>query len=124
MNFVLTLLILSILTPLRDYFLTGSQQGFISYVGSAENNRLEKFMSPDSALIVFTSLGFASVFLALVVGMSGQDANEIMAGISGMTPSAKRQAKYDQLDHMTRVADDAIEARRLGKRLPADMQRF
>ena len=32
MNFVLTLLILSILTPLRDYFLTGSKQGFISYV--------------------------------------------------------------------------------------------
>jgi hypothetical protein len=124
MNFVLTLLILSILTPLRDYFLTGSKQGFINYVGPAENNRLEKFMSPDSALIVFTSLGFASVFLALVVGMSGQDANEIMAGISGMTPAAKRQAKFEQLDYMTRVADDAIEARRLGKRFPSDIDKF
>jgi hypothetical protein len=81
-------------------------------------------MSPDSALVIFTSLGFASVFLALVIGMSGQNANEIMAGISGMSPSAKRQAKFEQLDHMTRVADDAIEARRLGKRLPAEMQRF
>ena len=77
-------------------------------------------MSPDSALVVFTSLGFAAVFLALIIGMTGQNAEEMIAGISGMTPAARRQAQFDQLDYMTRVADGAIEARRLGKRMPAD----
>jgi hypothetical protein len=81
-------------------------------------------MSPDSALIVFTSLGFASVFLALLIGMRAQDSGEMLAGISSMTPAAKRQAQFDQLDYMTRVADEAIEARRLGKRMPADTDRF
>ncbi len=81
-------------------------------------------MSPDSALIVFTSLGFASVFLALLIGMRTQDGGEMLAGISSMTPAAKRQAQFDQLDYMTRVADEAIEARRLGKRMPADVDRF
>lgn len=81
-------------------------------------------MSPDSALLIFTSLGFAAVFLALVVGIAGQDASEIVANISGMTPAAKRQARFDQLDYMTRVADDAIEARRLGKRLPDSLERY
>jgi hypothetical protein len=73
-------------------------------------------MSPDVALIVFTSLGFASVFLALVIGITGQDAGEMVAGLANMTPSARRQAQFEQLDYMTRVADEAIEARRLGKR--------
>jgi hypothetical protein len=81
-------------------------------------------MSPDSALIVFTSLGFASVFLALVVGLGGQNAAEIVSGIAGMTPAAKKQAQFNHLDYMTRVADEAIEARRLGKRISAPMERF
>jgi hypothetical protein len=73
-------------------------------------------MSPDIALVVFTSLGFASVFLALIIGISGQDAGDLVTGITNMTPSARRQAQFEQLDYMTRVADEAIEARRLGKR--------
>jgi hypothetical protein len=81
-------------------------------------------MSPDSALVVFTSLGFASVFLALVIGIGGHNAEEIVAGIAGMAPNARREARFAQLDYMTRVADDAIEARRLGKRLPADIDRY
>ncbi len=81
-------------------------------------------MSPDSALVVFTSLGFASVFLALVIGIAGQDAGELVTSIAGMTPAAKRQARYDQLNYMTRVADEAIEARRLGKRQPSDFERY
>jgi hypothetical protein len=75
-------------------------------------------MTPDSALIVFTSLGFASVFLALVVGLAGRDAGELVSGIANMRPAARRQARFDQLDEMTRMADEAIEARRLGKRTP------
>jgi hypothetical protein len=75
-------------------------------------------MTPDSALIVFTSLGFASVFLALLIGMGGKDASEMIAGMASMRPAARRQARFDQLDEMTRMADDAIEARRLGKRGP------
>ena len=74
-------------------------------------------MSPDAALVVFTSLGFAATFLALVIGISGADTGEIVSGISNMTPSARRKARIDQLDYMTRVADEAIEARRLGKRM-------
>ena len=73
-------------------------------------------MSPDAALVVFTSLGFASVFLALVIGISGHDPGDLVTGISSMTPRARRQARFEQLDYMTRVADEAIEARRLGKR--------
>lgn len=81
-------------------------------------------MSPDVALIVFTSLGFASVFLALVVGISDSAACDIVAGITNMTPNARRKARFEQLDHMTRVADEAIEARRLGRRTAFTQDRF
>ncbi len=73
-------------------------------------------MSPDAALVVFTSLAFASIFLALVIGITGHDPADLVTGISNMTPTARRQARFDQLDYMTQVADEAIEARRLGKR--------
>jgi hypothetical protein len=73
-------------------------------------------MTSDAALIVFTSLGFASVFLALVIGITGSDPAELVAGIANMTPAARRQAQFEHLDYMTRTADEAIEARRLGKR--------
>jgi len=75
-------------------------------------------MSPDSALVVFTSLGFASIFLALVIGITGTEPADLVIGITNMTPTARRQAQFEQLDYMTRVADEAIEARRLGKRSP------
>lgn len=73
-------------------------------------------MSPDAALVVFTSLGFSSIFLALVIGISGREPADLVNGIANMTPSARRQAQFEQLDYMTRIADEAIEARRLGKR--------
>jgi hypothetical protein len=73
-------------------------------------------MSPDSALVVFTSLGFASIFLALVIGIAGYEPADLVSGIANMTPTARREAQFEQLDYMTRVADEAIEARRLGKR--------
>lgn len=73
-------------------------------------------MSPDAALVIFTSLGFASIFLALVIGISGQAPADLVSGIANMTPTARRQAQFEQLDYMTRIADEAIEARRLGKR--------
>lgn len=41
-----------------------------------------------------------------------------------MTPNARRQAQFDQLDNMARVADQAIEARRLGKRAPFTQDTF
>jgi hypothetical protein len=81
-------------------------------------------MSPDAALVVFTSLGFASIFLALVVGITGNDPADLVSGIANMTPNAKRQAQFEQLDYMTRVADEAIEARRLGKRAPFPQERY
>jgi hypothetical protein len=73
-------------------------------------------MSPDAALVVFTSLGFASIFLALVIGITGHEPADLVSGIAHMTPAARRQAQFEQLDYMTRTADEAIEARRLGKR--------
>jgi hypothetical protein len=81
-------------------------------------------MSPDAALIVFTSLGFASVFLALAIGITGHGPSDLVTGISSMTPNARRQAQFAQLDHMTRVADEAIEARRSVKRSPYSRERF
>ena len=72
-------------------------------------------MSPDSALVIFTSLGFASIFLALVIGITGTEPADLVTGIANMTPSARRQAQFEQLDYMTRVADEAIEARRVGR---------
>lgn len=75
-------------------------------------------MSPDAALVVFTSLGFAAVFLALVIGITGRDPGELVSDLANMTPGARRQAQFAQLDYMTRVADEAIEARRLGKKSP------
>jgi hypothetical protein len=73
-------------------------------------------MTPDSALVVFTSLGLASIFLALVIGITGRDAADLVTGIANMTPTARRHAQFEQLYHMTRMADEAIEARRIGKR--------
>ena len=81
-------------------------------------------MTPDSALVVFTSLGFASVFLALVIGITGHDPADLVASMATMTPGARRQAQFEQLDYMTRVADEAIEARRLGKRAPFPQDSF
>lgn len=81
-------------------------------------------MSPDAALVVFTSLGFASIFLALVIGITGTEPADFVTGIANMTPNARRQARFEQLDYMTRVADEAIEARRLGKRAPFVQDRF
>jgi hypothetical protein len=73
-------------------------------------------MSVDSMLIAFSSLGFASVFLALIIAMTDNDATKIVSTVSGMTPAARRKAQQDQLTEMTRIADQAIEARRLGRR--------
>ncbi len=81
-------------------------------------------MSPDAALVVFTSLGFASVFLALVIGISGHEPADLVTGITSMTPNARRQARFEQLNRMTRVADEAIEARRSGKRSTYSQDRF
>ncbi|MFN0047221.1 MAG: hypothetical protein ACKVOS_12205 [Sphingorhabdus sp.] len=81
-------------------------------------------MSPDSALVVFTSLGFASIFLALVIGITGHEPADLVTSFANMTPSARRQAQFEQLDYMTRVADEAIEARRLGKRAPFSQDSF
>lgn len=75
-------------------------------------------MSPDAALVIFTSLGFASVSLALIVGVSGQAPAELFTTFANMTPEARRHARYEQLNYMTAVADKAIEARELGKRAP------
>ena len=81
-------------------------------------------MSPDAALVIFTSLGFAAVFLALVVGITGRDPSELVTDIANMSPGARREAQFAQLDYMTRVADEAIEARRLGKRAPFPQDSF
>ena len=35
-------------------------------------------MSPNSALVVFTSLGIALVFLALVIGITGNEPAELV----------------------------------------------
>jgi hypothetical protein len=70
-------------------------------------------MSPDTMLIAFSSLGFASIFLALIIGLTDRDAVTI---VSSMTPGARKQARIQHLDELTRIADEAIEARRLGRR--------
>jgi hypothetical protein len=73
-------------------------------------------MSPDTMLITLSSLGFASVFLALIIGMTDRDASSIVSSVSNLTPSARRAAKMEELNNLTRIADEAIEARRLGRR--------
>jgi hypothetical protein len=74
-------------------------------------------MSPDTTIVAVSSLGFASVFLALVIGMSDRDAKELVASMANMTPAAKRRARIEHLNYLTSVADEAIEARRNGKKL-------
>jgi hypothetical protein len=81
-------------------------------------------MSPDAALVVFTALGFASIFLALVIGITGTEPADLVTGIANMTPNARRQAQFEQLSYMTSVADEAIEARRLGKRAAFPQDRY
>jgi hypothetical protein len=81
-------------------------------------------MTPDAALVVFTSLGFASIFLALVIGITGHEPADLVTGIANMTPTARREAQFQQLDYMTRIADEAIEARRSGKRAAFSKDRF
>jgi hypothetical protein len=77
-------------------------------------------MSGGMLLITFSSLSFAASFLALVMVMADKDPRTIASTVSAMTPSARRQARLEQLDEMTRIADTAIEARRLGKRFTRD----
>ncbi len=78
-------------------------------------------MSPDNMLVVLTSLGFAGVFLALIISMTDRDAGELVTAMANMSPSARREAKQARLNTMTRLADEAIEARKLGKRINADL---
>ena len=77
-------------------------------------------MSDGMLLITFSSLAFAASFLALVMVMTDHDPRNIASAMAGMTPAARRQARWAQLDEMTRIADTAIEARRLGKRFTRD----
>lgn len=74
-------------------------------------------MSPDTTLVAVTSLGFASVFLALVIGMSDGDAKSLVTSVTNLTPGARKQARIAHLNYLTAVADEAIEARRNGKKL-------
>ena len=80
-------------------------------------------MMPDSALVVFTSLGFASIFLAFIIGITGRQPANLVSGIANMTPSAHRTGQFEQLDNLTRVADEAIESQRSGKRSPFPQDR-
>lgn len=73
-------------------------------------------MSGGLWLVAFSSLSFAASFLALIIVMTDSDPRRIAEAVSGMTPHARRQAQQEQLHEMTRIADAAIEARRLGKR--------
>lgn len=75
-------------------------------------------MSPSNLIIILMSLGSAGVFLALVIGMRDEDSANIMTSVVNMTPSARRKARFEQLDEMTRVADESIAARQMGKRAP------
>lgn len=72
-------------------------------------------MSPDTALIAFTALGFASVFLALIIGLAGGDARKLVSALASLTPAARRQARIAHLDYLTGIADEAIAAARDGK---------
>ena len=72
-------------------------------------------MSPDAALVILSSLGFATIFLALVIDIAGHDQAELATGISNLKPTARREGQFEQLDYETRSVDEAIEARRLGK---------
>jgi hypothetical protein len=73
-------------------------------------------MSQDAALVVFTLLGFASFFLALLIGITGHETTDRVIGTANIPPPAYRQAQFEQLDYTTCVADKATEERRLGKR--------
>jgi hypothetical protein len=68
-------------------------------------------------LVAFSALFFAAAFLALIMVMTDRDPRTIVSAVSGITPAARRQARFEQLDEMTRIADAAIEARQLGKRI-------
>jgi|JPYU01.1.fsa_nt_gi hypothetical protein len=74
-------------------------------------------MSPDTALVAITALGFASVFLALVIGLTDGDTKSLVSSVASLTPSARKQAQLAHLKYLTGVADEAIEARRNGKKL-------
>ncbi|HEX4873666.1 MAG TPA: hypothetical protein VFV06_02095 [Sphingorhabdus sp.] len=74
-------------------------------------------MSPDTALVAITALGFASVFLALVIGLTDGDAKSLVSSVTNLTPAARKQAQLAHLQYLTGVADEAIEARRNGKKL-------
>ena len=47
-------------------------------------------MSPNSALVVFTSLGIASVSLALMIGITGNEPAELVAGIATLNPGERQ----------------------------------
>jgi hypothetical protein len=76
----------------------------IDFPCAAEIVMLKKVMSRDAALAAFTSLGFVSIFLAFIVGMTGNDPADLVSGIANMTPTARRQAQFEQLNYTTQVA--------------------
>ena len=47
-------------------------------------------MSPNPALIIFTSLGIASVFLALVIEITDNEPADLVAGIAALNPGERK----------------------------------
>lgn len=81
-------------------------------------------MSPDVALFLFTPLGFTSIFLPLVNDITGHKPAHLVAGISNMTHTARRQAQFEQPDSIPSIAAETIEARRLGKSAAFPQDRY
>ncbi len=74
-------------------------------------------MSADAMIIVCSSLGLASIFLALVINLADRSPKEIFSSVANMSPGARREARISELNNMTKIADQAIEARKLGRRI-------
>jgi hypothetical protein len=46
-----------------------------------------------------------------------RDARSLVDAVANLSPAARKQARIDHLNYLTSVADEAIDARRNGKKL-------
>ena len=89
-----------------------------------QGQKFEGSVSPDAALVVFTSSDFASIFLVLVISISGHEFADSVTAIPSLTHSAQHQAHFEQLNYMTRLDDEVIEAGRIRMRAVFCSERF
>lgn len=75
-------------------------------------------MSPDNVFISFLSISLASIFLALLIGLRGDQIRRAAAALADESGGLTRRkaSRIAAVERKTAIADEAMQARARGER--------